>query len=88
MQAINIFVDMLACTGQVVTMVWTGKHAVSAARQLIGSTDPITAASGSIRADFGLSVDDNVCHGSDSVAAARREIEIWFPETVHQLVSL
>ena len=56
-----------------------GVEAVTAARQLIGATNPVEAATGSIRGDFGLEVTFNMVHGSDS-DNGRREIEIWFPE--------
>ncbi len=59
-----------------------GVEAVAAARQLIGATNPIEAAPGSIRGDFGLEVTFNMVHGSDSEESAEREIGIWFPELV------
>ena len=51
-----------------------------AARQLIGATNPVEAAPGSIRGDFALEVTFNMVHGSDSDESAEREIGIWFPE--------
>jgi nucleoside-diphosphate kinase len=66
--------------GPLVAMVLEGVEAVRAARQLIGATDPIEAAPGSIRGDFGTEVTFNLVHGSDSDASAEREIGIWFPE--------
>ena len=62
----------------IVAAVFEGTNAVVAARQLMGSTRPTEAAPGTIRADFGLEVGRNLVHGSDSVASARREIEIFF----------
>ena len=56
-----------------------GHEAVRAARQLIGATDPLEAAPGSIRGDLALEVTFNMVHGSDSDASAEREIGIWFP---------
>ncbi|MCZ9310065.1 nucleoside-diphosphate kinase [Corynebacterium uberis] len=57
-----------------------GERAVEAWRQLAGGTDPVSKATpGTIRGDFGLSVSENVVHGSDSVESADREIAIWFP---------
>ena len=53
---------------------------VPAARQLIGATNPVEAAPGSIRGDFALEVTFNMVHGSDSDESAEREIGIWFPE--------
>lgn len=66
--------------GPLVAAVLEGPHAVDAARQLIGSTDPVEAAPGSIRGDFALEVTFNMVHGSDSAESAEREIGIWFPE--------
>jgi nucleoside-diphosphate kinase len=61
-------------------MVLEGEKAVEAARQVIGATDPLEAAPGSIRGDFAVEVTFNLVHGSDSDESARREIELWFPE--------
>jgi nucleoside-diphosphate kinase len=66
--------------GQLLAMVLEGENAIVAARQLIGATDPVEAASGSIRGDFALEVTFNLVHGSDSPNSAEREIELWFPE--------
>lgn len=66
--------------GPLVALVLRGHEAVKAARQLIGATNPIEAATGSIRADFGLEVQTNLVHGSDSDESADREIALWFPE--------
>jgi len=64
--------------GPLVAAVLEGHDAVAAARQLIGATNPIEAAPGSIRGDFGLEVTFNLVHGSDSDESAAREIDIWF----------
>jgi nucleoside-diphosphate kinase len=66
--------------GQLLAMVLEGENAIVAARQLIGATDPVEAAPGSIRGDFALEVTFNLVHGSDSPNSAEREIELWFPE--------
>jgi nucleoside-diphosphate kinase len=66
--------------GPLVAGVLEGVEAVAATRQLIGSTDPVAAGTGSIRGDFGLEVTFNLVHGSDSDESAAREIELWFPE--------
>jgi nucleoside-diphosphate kinase len=63
-----------------VAMVLEGEKAVEAARQVIGATDPLEAAPGSIRGDFAVEVTFNLVHGSDSDESAKREIELWFPE--------
>ena len=66
--------------GPLVALVLEGENAVPAARQLIGATNPVEAAPGSIRGDFALEVTFNMVHGSDSDESAEREIGIWFPE--------
>ena len=66
--------------GPLVAMVVEGYEAVTAARQVIGATNPLEAAAGSIRGDYGLEVQTNLVHGSDSEESARREIELFFPE--------
>jgi nucleoside-diphosphate kinase len=63
-----------------VAMVLEGEKAVEAARQVIGATDPLEAAPGSIRGEYAVEVTFNLVHGSDSDESARREIELWFPE--------
>ncbi len=66
--------------GPLVAAVMEGHEAVAAARQLIGATNPVESAPGSIRGDFALEVTQNMVHGSDSDESAAREIGIWFPE--------
>ena len=66
--------------GPLVAAVMESPRAVEAARQVIGATDPVEAATGSIRGDFALEVTFNMVHGSDSPESADREIGIWFPE--------
>lgn len=65
-------------SGPVVKMVVSGEGAVSKVRTLMGATDPAQAAPGTIRGDFGLIMDENVIHGSDSPASAECEISIFF----------
>ena len=65
--------------GPLVAAVLEGEQAVAAARQLIGATNPLEAATGSIRGDFAVEVTFNLVHGSDSDESAEREIGIWFP---------
>jgi nucleoside-diphosphate kinase len=65
-------------SGPVVRMVISGPDAVAACRKLIGATDPKNAAPGTIRGDFGLIMDANIIHGSDSAESAEREIAIFF----------
>ena len=66
--------------GPLVAAVLEGHEAVKAARQVIGATNPVEAAPGSIRGDFGLEVQTNLVHGSDSDESAMREAGIFFPE--------
>jgi nucleoside-diphosphate kinase len=63
-----------------VAMVLEGPEAVTAARQVIGATNPLEASPGSIRGDFAIAVGQNMVHGSDSPASADREAAIFFPE--------
>ncbi|WP_027093648.1 nucleoside-diphosphate kinase [Cohnella thermotolerans] len=65
-------------SGPVFAMVWQGDEAVAAARQLIGKTNGLEAAPGTIRGDFALHTNFNLIHGSDSQANAEREIGIFF----------
>ena len=66
--------------GPLVAVVLEGQDVIKAARQLIGATNPLEAATGSIRGDFAIEVGQNMVHGSDSPESAQREIGIWFPE--------
>ncbi|HUG89706.1 MAG TPA: nucleoside-diphosphate kinase [Planctomycetaceae bacterium] len=65
-------------SGPVVALVAEGPQAVSVVRAMLGPTNGRDAAPGTIRGDFGLSRQMNLVHGSDSPAAAAREIEIYF----------
>src|SRR6266508_797189 len=67
-------------SGPLVAMVLEGYEAVVAARQVIGATNPLEAAPGSIRGDHGLEVQTNLVHGSDSPESAGRETGLFFPE--------
>src|SRR5918911_485891 len=67
-------------SGPLVAMVLEGQEAVTAARQVIGATNPLEAAPGSIRGDFALDVQTNLVHGSDSPESAEREVGLFFPE--------
>jgi nucleoside-diphosphate kinase len=66
-------------SGPLVSLVLEGHEAIVAARQLIGSTNPLEATPGTIRGDFALEVGENMVHGSDSPESAAREIGIFFP---------
>jgi len=66
--------------GPLVAAVFEGPDAVAAARQVIGATNPLGAAGGSIRGDLAVEVTFNLVHGSDSDESAGREIALWFPD--------
>lgn len=67
-------------SGPVVKLVLAGPDAVVVCRKLMGATNPREAAPGTIRGDYGLIMDANVVHGSDSAESAEREIAIFFGE--------
>ena len=66
--------------GPLVALVLEGYEAVRAARQVIGATNPLDADAGSLRGEYGLEVQTNLVHGSDSPESAEREVELFFPE--------
>nr|4F36_A Chain A, Nucleoside diphosphate kinase [Trypanosoma brucei brucei TREU927]4F36_B Chain B, Nucleoside diphosphate kinase [Trypanosoma brucei brucei TREU927]4F36_C Chain C, Nucleoside diphosphate kinase [Trypanosoma brucei brucei TREU927]4F36_D Chain D, Nucleoside diphosphate kinase [Trypanosoma brucei brucei TREU927]4F36_E Chain E, Nucleoside diphosphate kinase [Trypanosoma brucei brucei TREU927]4F36_F Chain F, Nucleoside diphosphate kinase [Trypanosoma brucei brucei TREU927]4F4A_A Chain A, len=65
-------------SGPIVGMVWEGLGVVKGGRVLLGATNPADSLPGTIRGDFAVDVGRNVCHGSDSVESAKREIAFWF----------
>jgi nucleoside-diphosphate kinase len=67
-------------SGPLVAMVLEGYEAVVAARQVIGATNPLEAAPGSIRGDFALEIGQNMVHGSDSNESAAREAALFFAD--------
>jgi nucleoside-diphosphate kinase len=67
-------------SGPLFAMVVEGPQAVRVVRTMMGATNPLEAAPGTVRGDFGLSVLLNVVHSADSLASAEREIQIYFPE--------
>jgi nucleoside-diphosphate kinase len=67
-------------SGPIVAVVLEGSDAVRAARQVIGATDPLEAATGSIRGDFAIQTGQNLVHGSDSAESAARESALFFAE--------
>jgi nucleoside-diphosphate kinase len=67
-------------SGPLVAMVLEGEEAVKAARQVIGATNPLEAAPGSIRGDYAIEVGQNLVHGSDSFESAQREAALFFPD--------
>jgi nucleoside-diphosphate kinase len=67
-------------SGPLVALVLEGQDAVTAARQVIGATNPLEASPGSIRGDFAIEVGQNMVHGSDSPESAQREVALFFPD--------
>jgi nucleoside-diphosphate kinase len=65
----------------VMAMAWEGPAAVAAVRQTMGATRPTEAAPGTIRHDFGLEVERNLTHGSDSPENGELEVDLWFNTT-------
>ncbi|MFC2047960.1 nucleoside-diphosphate kinase [Chloroflexota bacterium] len=64
----------------IVASVFEGDGAVEAIRKIMGATDPVKAEAGTIRSDFGLDIQRNVVHGSDSLETAEKEIKLFFSE--------
>jgi nucleoside-diphosphate kinase len=81
------FDDLVAfiTSGPLVAMAVEGTKAIDGCRQLIGATDPLGAAPGSLRADLAQTIGRNLVHGSDSAASAERELKLFFED--HDFVS-
>ena len=62
----------------IIAAVFEGEGAVAAIRKAMGATDPTKADEGTIRSDFGLDIERNAVHGSDSVETAEKEIRLFF----------
>lgn len=73
----NDLVEFIS-SGPVIAAVFEGEKAIEAIRQTMGATDPLTAAPGSIRGAFGLDIQYNLVHGSDSAESAEKEISLFF----------
>ncbi|KDN64943.1 putative nucleoside diphosphate kinase [Colletotrichum sublineola] len=67
-------------SGPICAMVWEGRDAVKTGRTILGATNPLASAPGTIRGDYAIDVGRNVCHGSDSVENAKKEIALWFKD--------
>lgn len=72
-------------SGPLVPMVWEGKNVVKTGRKMLGETDPFNSLPGTIRGDYAVEVGRNICHGSDAVESAQKEIALWF--TKEELVA-
>jgi nucleoside-diphosphate kinase len=67
-----------AASGPVYCMVWEGDNVVLTGRKLLGATKPKDSNPGTIRGNLCIDVGRNICHGSDSVESANKEIALWF----------
>ena len=65
-------------SGPIVVMVLEGTNAIKENRRIMGNTDPKNAEKGTIRKEYGISIDKNSVHGSDSVENAKKEIDFFF----------
>ena len=65
-------------SGPIVVMILEGENAISKNRELMGATDPLKAKEGTLRKMYGISIDKNSVHGSDSVSTAKNEINFFF----------
>ena len=73
----NDLVEFIA-SSPIIAAIFEGEKAIEAVRQTMGTTDPVKAAPGSIRGDFGLNIQQNLVHGSDSAESAEKEISLFF----------
>merc|ERR1712002_385513 len=74
-------------SGPVFAMMWEGKEVVKMGRKMLGATNPLASEPGTIRGDYCIDVGRNICHGSDSVDTANREIGLWFGKDLNEYVS-
>ena len=72
-------VDYLT-SGPIVAIAVQGDNAVKAIRAMMGATNPVDAAPGTVRGDLALTIEDNLTHSSSDPEAAARELALWFPE--------
>ena len=78
----NKLIDFIT-SSSIIAIVFQGKDAVEIIRQTMGGTDPVKALPGTIRGDFGLDIEHNLIHGSDSAENAPEEINLFFsPEEI------
>ncbi len=66
--------------GPIMIMIWEGNNVIKGTRSLMGTTNPNDSAPGTIRGDLSSLMATNICHGSDSIQSAEREIKLWFNE--------
>ena len=67
-------------SGPVLAMAVSGESAISVVRAMMGVTNPVDAAPGTMRGDLAIELQENVVHGSDSKASAKRELALFFPD--------
>jgi nucleoside-diphosphate kinase len=67
-------------SGPVLALALEGESAITAVRTMMGATNPVNAAPGTIRGDFALLMGENIVHGSDSKESAKRELALFFPD--------
>jgi nucleoside-diphosphate kinase len=67
-------------SGPVLALAVSGESAISVVRTMMGATDPLDSAPGTIRGDLALELSENIVHGSDSKSSARRELALFFPD--------
>jgi len=67
-------------SGPVLALAVRGESAVSVVRTMMGATNPLDSAPGTIRGDYALELSENIVHGSDSKASAKRELGLFFPD--------
>ncbi len=75
----NGLVDYIS-SAPIVAAVFEGEAAIAVIRKTMGATDPAKAEAGTIRGDFGLDIEHNSVHSSDSAETAEKEIKLFFPE--------
>ncbi len=76
------FGDLVAFigSGPVLALAVRGESAIATVRTMMGATNPLDSAPGTIRGDFALELSENIVHGSDSKASAKRELSLFFPD--------
>lgn len=76
------FADLIAfiTSGPVLALVVEGPEAISVVRTVMGPTNPREAPPGTVRGDLAIELTENLVHGSDSPASAKRELELFFPD--------
>jgi nucleoside-diphosphate kinase len=67
-------------SGPVLALAVRGESAIGTVRTMMGATNPLDSAPGTIRGDFALELSENIVHGSDSRASAKRELKLFFPD--------